>query len=83
MGSDERGLWKEVLESKYEGWRTLRNQRINRSESLWWRDLKEIWRIEGWKGSFEDNCFWEVGMGEKLSYGRINSLVVRHLKISF
>ena len=25
-------------------------------QTLWWRDLKKVWAIEGWNGNFEDNC---------------------------
>jgi len=66
LDSEERGLWKEVVESKYGGWRSLRNQRIGRPEPLCWKDLEEIWRSEGWKGSFEDNCIWEVRNGREI-----------------
>jgi len=46
----------------------LRNQRKCSSDSLWWRDLKEVLPIEGWKGNFEDNYSWEVGNGRKIRF---------------
>ena len=36
------GLWKDILESKYGGQRSLKEQRLLNSDSLWWRDLKEV-----------------------------------------
>lgn len=42
VGHQKKGLWKEVLESMYRGWRSLKAERNSRSDSLWWRDLKEI-----------------------------------------
>ena len=33
---------------------------------MWWRDLKEIWRFEGWKRNFEDNFFREVENGREI-----------------
>jgi len=39
MGSSKDGLWKEVLESKYGGWRSLKVSNPNRFRSLWWKDL--------------------------------------------
>jgi len=55
-----------VLDSKYGGWRDLRSQRNNSLDSLWWRDLKEVWALEGWKDKFEDNFSWEVGNGREI-----------------
>jgi len=52
-----------VIDSKYGGWRNLRSQRNVRLDLLWWRDLKEVWNFEGWKGKFEDNLIWKVGNG--------------------
>jgi len=40
------GLWKEILESKYGGWRNLQKQRSNAKDSNWWRDLKGVWGME-------------------------------------
>jgi len=36
------GLWKEILDSKYGGWRNLRAEGKPCRGSLWWRDLKEV-----------------------------------------
>jgi len=59
-------MLKEVLESKYGEWRDLRNQRHCSLNSLWWKDLKEVWALEGWRGSFKENCTWEVGNGREI-----------------
>ena len=40
------GLWKELLHSKYEGWRELRNTWHLKSNSLWWRDIRKIAFLE-------------------------------------
>ena len=67
LSSDKGGLWKEVLESKYEGWRSLKVIRVYNKDSLWWRDMKGIWKMEDWGRSFK-NCFeWAVRNGEKIS----------------
>jgi len=68
LGSSNGGLWKEILESKYGGWRFLKQPRMNNCESLWWRDLKEIWKLEEWGRSFEDCFKWEVGSGKDISF---------------
>jgi len=42
--SDKDGLWKEVIESKYGGWRSPKEFRSSHMEFLWWKDLNGIWR---------------------------------------
>jgi len=44
--TEKDGPWKEILESKYGGWRNLQEQRSNAKDSSWWRDLKGVW---GWR----------------------------------
>lgn len=46
MSYSKGGLWKEVLDSKYGGWRNLKVSKTNKNESLWWRELKEIWLMK-------------------------------------
>jgi len=53
VGTEKESLWKEVLVSKYGEWRNLRNTRVNREESLWWRDIKIITSKEEWGICFE------------------------------
>jgi len=85
-------LWKDILESKYGGWRSLKEQRLHNSYSFWWRDLKEVGKQEVWGTSFEDcfRCyfFWEdnlLGSGSlKSIFPRLFSLsVLKDAKISF
>ena len=47
LETEKDGLWKEILESKYGGWRNLQEQRSNAKDSSWWKDLKGDggWRI--------------------------------------
>jgi len=47
LGSDMGGLWKEIIVSKYGGWRSLREGGKDSKDSLWWKDLKEVWSLEG------------------------------------
>jgi len=68
LGSDKGGLWKEILVSKYGGWRSLREEGKIRRSSLWWKDLKVVWDSEGWGKSFEDGFKWKVGDGKNISF---------------
>jgi len=47
---------------KYGGWRCLKEWGAYKNKvSLWWNDLKEIWKSKCSRGSFEDRFKWEVG----------------------
>jgi len=54
MQSEEGGLWREVLDSKYGGWRELRRAVSSYKESNWWKDLKKVWLSKEWGNCFED-----------------------------
>jgi len=40
--AEEAGLWRQVLDSKYGGWRELRRAVNSYKESNWWKDLKKV-----------------------------------------
>ncbi|XP_068461619.1 uncharacterized protein [Phaseolus vulgaris] len=68
--STERGLWKEVLESKY-GARGLLNSiapKRNRYTSRWWNDLLKVNLFDQGDNWFNQNMTWEVGSGEKIKF---------------
>jgi len=83
LGSEKGGLWKEVLVSKYGGWRNLGGEGIRTRSSLWWKDLKEVWASEGWGRSFEDGFKWKVGDGKDISFWEDNWLGCDALKRVF
>jgi len=62
------GLWKEIIDSIYGGWREVKSYYINTRESLWWKDLKRIWTIEEWGNNFEDKVTWELGDGKLMNF---------------
>ena len=83
LGSVEDGLWKEVLISKYGGWRSLGEEGKGRRSSLWWKDLREVWSSEGWGRSFEDSFKWKVGDGKDVYFWKDRWLNGEALKIAF
>jgi len=66
LASNEGGLWKEILESKYGGWRNLKEDRRGHNDFLWWKDLKLIWKLEKWGSNFGDCLDWEIGNGKSI-----------------
>ena len=83
LGSAEGGLWKEVLISKYGGWRSLGENGKGSSCSLWWKDLKEVWSPKGWGRSFEDGFKRKVGDGKKILFWKDRWLNGETLKNAF
>ncbi|XP_068483176.1 uncharacterized protein [Phaseolus vulgaris] len=64
LGSEKGGMWKEILDSKYGGWRSLREDGTSRRSSLWWKDLKELVQLlQGVKLDLGevDSWGWKVG----------------------
>ncbi|XP_068477289.1 uncharacterized protein [Phaseolus vulgaris] len=64
---DKRGLWGEVIESKYGGWRGLKElQNDNNKVSLWWRDMMKEANICEYgsriNGIWEWNLRWRRGL---------------------
>jgi len=90
LGMDKGGLWKEILVSKYGGWRSLREGGKVSRGSLWWKDLKHVWDSEGWGRSFEDGIKWKVGDDKDiffwedswLSYGALKGVFSRLFSLS-
>jgi len=68
LGSNEVGLWKEVVESKYGGWRNLKEDRCIYNASIWWKGLKSLWKLEKWGNNFGDCSKWEVGNGKSIKF---------------
>jgi len=68
LGSKKGGLWKEVIESKYDGWRSLREDKSSYTESLWWRDLIGVWRMEEWGRYFEGCLEWIISNGNNILF---------------
>jgi len=42
LGKKERGLWRDIITSKYGSLRALNESKDNRYDSLWWRDLGKV-----------------------------------------
>jgi len=42
LSIEEEGLWIDIINSKYESWRSLDSIESNKGESRWWRDLRSI-----------------------------------------
>jgi len=72
LGSYKGGLWKEVIDSKYGGWRSLREGGKDNKDSLWWKDLREVWSLEGWGWNFEEALIWKVGIGKEVLFWEDN-----------
>ena len=72
LGHEKQSLWKEVVDSKYGGWRDLRSQRNSCCDPLWWRDLKEVWSMTDGKTSLRITFLGRLKVGGRSGYGRID-----------
>jgi len=52
LGMKDKGLWREVVESKYGSWRNLNEIVVPKSASRWWKDIHKVCGSSIW---FE-NC---------------------------
>jgi len=62
------GLWKEILDSKYGGWRSPREGVNIGRTSLWWKYLMEVWGLEGWGRNFEDAFKRKIDNGDSVLF---------------
>jgi len=65
---ENKGKWKEVLESKYGSWRNLNDFKITNNESLWWKDLRSVYGSMKHNDWFERTVMWRVGEGNKIRF---------------
>ena len=74
MGTDKDDLWKEILQSKYKSWRTLKNLTENKHESWWQRDLRKVGGKGQNENQFDNNISWSRGRGNKILFWKDNQL---------
>jgi len=68
LGKDDKGLWKDILCSKYESWSTLDVGKDSNHESWWWRYIRRICGDEQRDNWFTRNIRWSVGEGKKIKF---------------
>ena len=59
------------------------NHLLSTHDSLWWKDLKEIWGSEGWGRNFGVSLFWKIGNGKDICFGEDNWVGCGDLKSTF
>jgi len=68
LGMEDKGLWREVLESKYGSWRNLNEIVIPKSASRWWKDIHKVCGSST-QGAWFENCKnWVIGKGDKVLF---------------
>ena len=79
--SEERGRWKEMLDSKY-GLGNNSVQLREKYKSWWWRDLVKVCKEGRGEGWFQDHVEWKLGGATKSGSGRTCGLGTRTSKPS-
>jgi len=85
LDSTEGGLWKEVLESKYDLRRLLNSCTPNRNKftSRWWNDLSKVGLSDQGDNWFNQNTTWKVGKGDKIKFWEDEWLAIGQLKARY
>jgi len=85
LGSQESGLWKDVLESKYGQWGTTISYAPNRKgyTSRWWSDLAKASLSDQGANWFNQNLGWKVGSREKIKFWEDEWLTNGQLKTRY
>jgi len=85
LDSTECGLWKEVLESKYDLRRLLNLCTPNRNKftSRWWNDLSKVGLSDQGDNWFNQNTTWKVGKGDKIKFWKDEWLAIGQLKARY
>jgi len=55
LGTNEIGLWRDIIGSKYGSWRNLSTIGCNNRVSKWWKDLSTISSMGEGRGRFHEN----------------------------
>jgi len=50
----------------------LREESKDSKELLWWKDLREVWSLEGWGQNFEEAIKWKVGIRKEVLFWEDN-----------
>jgi len=65
--SEEKGRWKECLDSKYDLEYNVTRTPL-KLQSWWWRDVRKVCGEEGTNGWFQKEVGWSIGRGDKARF---------------
>jgi len=68
LGTEDNGLWKQVLELKYGSWRNLNDLDILRSASRWWINVHKVCGSTLQVLWFDNSFEWVLGDGKKVKF---------------
>jgi len=64
FGVEKKGVWKDLLESRYDTWRDMKSDRENLKQSSWWKDLCKICDVRNQINWFDNNINWILRDGK-------------------
>jgi len=68
LGSEDGGVWREVIESRYGNWRDMKNSIADKKKSFWWNDLGSICEVHTKSNWFDRKLRWKYGNGSKIRF---------------
>ncbi|KHN43052.1 hypothetical protein glysoja_007582, partial [Glycine soja] len=64
-------MWTKILLSKYNGWRSLDDERRSKYHSHWWKDLMLL-NQQHETSALKNQIEWRVGQGDKIRFWENN-----------
>jgi len=68
LGLEEVGVWRDIIESRYDSWREMSVTTGERKASTWCQDLDKICDTPNHCNWFQSRIKWELGDGNKIKF---------------
>ena len=68
LGVSNEGLWRDILEARYDNWRYMGDTSVYKKESLWWKDVKKVCGKGLQRNWFDCRLQWRVGDGKCVKF---------------
>jgi len=83
LGVGEKGVWRNIIESRYGNWREMRKFMVDKKSSYWWKDLCLICEVDKVSNWFDRRIKWKHGNGGKIKLWEDCWVGDRPLKYTF
>ena len=68
FGWEEKGVWRDIIESRYGSCRDLRLRNGDRKASAWWQDLGKVCDIHNQSNWFLSRVNWKLRDGNRIRF---------------
>jgi len=68
LGVGEKGVWRNIIKSRYGNWREIKKSMVDRKSSYWWKDLCLICEVDKESNWFDRRIKWKHGNEGKIKF---------------